>query len=393
MKPLSPTVAPLVPDRSEETTGSGISSPRASDSQDSGVLQPGPGSWPRRRWWMMLILIFTGQLALIFGLSNYAPPRIRRPAPAPELQFANGLSPELLALWDPTLFALPHRHGFSALVWNVRQPAETSVAPQAEPIDYLDFSGLGLGPGDEVITVAHTFAATANSIMFTGATPVFVDIEPDTYLIDAKRIEAAITPRTRAICPVHLFGLVADMEMIDAIAGRHGLTVVEDACQAHGATFRGLRAGSFGHGAFSLYATKNMTTGEGGFVTTSDPALADWLRVYRNQGQRSRYQFEMLGFNFRMTDITAAIGLVQLTKLDRNTSRRQALAARYSAALADLPIATPICPGMAPVFSSSQSHNSERPAPSWATSRSFTTCPPVSSKQTLCFADAQSTPA
>ena len=206
------------------------------------------------------------------------------------------------------------------------------------------FSGLGLGPGDEVITVAHTFAATANSIMFTGATPVFVDIEPDTYLIDAKRIEAAITPRTRAICPVHLFGLVADMEMIDAIAGRHGLTVVEDACQAHGATFRGLRAGSFGHGAFSLYATKNMTTGEGGFVTTSDPALADWLRVYRNQGQRSRYQFEMLGFNFRMTDITAAIGLVQLNKLDRNTSRRQAIAARYSAALADLPIATPIVP-------------------------------------------------
>ena len=206
------------------------------------------------------------------------------------------------------------------------------------------FSGLGLGPGDEVITVAHTFAATANSIMFTGATPVFVDIEPDTYLIDAKRIEAVITPRTRAICPVHLFGLVADMEMIDAIAGRHGLTVVEDACQAHGATFRGLRAGSFGHGAFSLYATKNMTTGEGGFVTTSDPALADWLRVYRNQGQRSRYQFEMLGFNFRMTDITAAIGLVQLNKLDRNTSRRQAIAARYSAALADLPIATPIVP-------------------------------------------------
>ena len=206
------------------------------------------------------------------------------------------------------------------------------------------FSGLGLGPGDEVITVAHTFASTANSILFTGATPVFVDIEPDTYLIDAKLIEAAITPRTRAICPVHLFGLVADMEMIDAIADRHGLTVVEDACQAHGATFRGLRAGSFGHGAFSLYATKNMTTGEGGFVTTSDPALADWLRVYRNQGQRSRYQFEMLGFNFRMTDITAAIGLVQLTKLDRNTSRRQALAAHYSAALADLPIATPIVP-------------------------------------------------
>ncbi|HKG56512.1 MAG TPA: aminotransferase class I/II-fold pyridoxal phosphate-dependent enzyme, partial [Candidatus Limnocylindrales bacterium] len=126
------------------------------------------------------------------------------------------------------------------------------------------FAGLGLGPGDEVITVAHTFAATANAILFTGATPVFVDIEPDTYLIDAKRIERAITPRTRAIVPVHLFGLVADMAMIAAIADRHGLVVVEDAAQAHSATFRGRAAGSFGHGAFSLYATKNLTTAEGG---------------------------------------------------------------------------------------------------------------------------------
>ncbi len=206
------------------------------------------------------------------------------------------------------------------------------------------FSGLGLGPGDEVITVAHTFAATANAILFTGATPVFVDIEPDTYLVDAAKIEAAITPRTRVICPVHLFGLVADMDMIDAIADRHGLAVVEDACQAHGGTFRGRRAGSFGHGAFSLYATKNMTTGEGGFVTTNDDSLADWLRLYRNQGMRSRYQFEMLGFNFRMTDVAAAIGLVQLAKLGRNTARRQAIAAAYDAAFADLPVRLPITP-------------------------------------------------
>ncbi len=206
------------------------------------------------------------------------------------------------------------------------------------------FAGLGLGPGDEVITVAHTFAATANAILFTGATPVFVDIEPDTYLIDANRIEAAITPRTRAIVPVHLFGLVADMDMIKAIADRHGLAVVEDACQAHGATFRGRAAGSFGHGAFSLYATKNMTTAEGGFITTDDDRLADWLRVYRNQGMRTRYQFEMLGYNFRMTDLAASIGLVQLTKLERNTVRRRAVAAGYDAAFADLPIVTPITP-------------------------------------------------
>jgi dTDP-4-amino-4,6-dideoxygalactose transaminase len=206
------------------------------------------------------------------------------------------------------------------------------------------FAGLGLGPGDEVITVSHTFAATANAILYTGATPVFVDIEPDTYLIDAKRIEAAITPRTRAIVPVHLFGLVADMDMIGAIADRYGLVVVEDACQAHGATFRGRRAGSFGHGAFSLYATKNMTTAEGGFVTTNDDRLADWLRLYRNQGMRARYQFEMLGYNFRMTDLAAAIGIAQLGKLDRNTARRQAIAASYDEAFADLPVARPVVP-------------------------------------------------
>jgi perosamine synthetase len=206
------------------------------------------------------------------------------------------------------------------------------------------FSGIGLEPGDEVITVSHTFAATANAILYTGATPVFIDIEPDTYLIDAKKIEAAITPRTRAICPVHLFGLVADMDMIRAIADRHGLIVVEDACQAHGATFRGRKAGSFGHGAFSLYATKNMTTAEGGFVTTNDDRLADWLRVYRNQGMRARYEFEMLGFNFRLTDLAAAIGLAQFDKLPRNTARRQAIAARYDEAFADLPVGLPVTP-------------------------------------------------
>jgi len=206
------------------------------------------------------------------------------------------------------------------------------------------FEGLGLGPGDEVITVSHTFAATANAILYTGATPVFIDIEADTYLIDAARIEAAITPRTRAIVPVHLFGLVADMEMIGAIADRHGLAVVEDACQAHGATYRGRKAGSFGHGAFSLYATKNMTTGEGGLATTNDDRLADWLRLYRNQGMRTRYAFEILGFNYRMTDINAALGLVQLAKLERNTERRRALASAYDEAFADLPLTVPVTP-------------------------------------------------
>jgi dTDP-4-amino-4,6-dideoxygalactose transaminase len=206
------------------------------------------------------------------------------------------------------------------------------------------YAGLGLEPGDEVITVSHTFNATVSSIIFAGATPVFVDIERDTYLIDAARIEAKITPRTRAISPVHLFGLVADMDMILAIADRYGLIVVEDACQAHGATFRGRRAGSFGHGAFSLYGTKNMTTGEGGFVTTNDDRMADFLRLYRSQGMRQRYHHEILGYNFRLTDISAAIGLVQFGKLERNTARRQGIAARYDEAFVGAPIRTPVTP-------------------------------------------------
>jgi dTDP-4-amino-4,6-dideoxygalactose transaminase len=206
------------------------------------------------------------------------------------------------------------------------------------------FAGLGIGPGDEVITVSHTFNATVSAILSTGATPVFVDIEPDTYDIDATRIEAAITPRTKAISPVHLFGLPADMPAIVAIAERHGLAIVEDACQAHLATVAGRPVGGFGHGVFSLYGTKNMTTGEGGLITTDDDRLADWIRLYRNQGMRERYRHEILGYNFRLTDIAAAIGLVQLDKLEGNTARRRAVAARYDEGFAGLPIGRPVVP-------------------------------------------------
>jgi len=206
------------------------------------------------------------------------------------------------------------------------------------------FAGLGLAPGDEVITVGHTFNATVSSILYTGATPVFVDIDPETFDIDPDRVAAAITPRTKAICPVHLFGLPADMDPLLELAERHGLAIVEDACQAHGAEYRGRRVGSFGHGAFSLYGTKNMTTGEGGLITTDDDALADWIRLYRNQGMRERYRHEILGYNFRLTDIAAAIGLCQLDKLERNTARRQAIAAHYDTAFADLPVVIPTVP-------------------------------------------------
>jgi dTDP-4-amino-4,6-dideoxygalactose transaminase len=206
------------------------------------------------------------------------------------------------------------------------------------------YAGLRLGPGDEVITVGHTFNATVSAILSSGATPVFVDIDPETYGMDPDALAAAVTPRTRAICPVHLFGLPADMDAVGEIAGRHALAIVEDACQAHGAEFGGRRVGSFGHGAFSLYGTKNMTTGEGGLITTDDDALADWIRLYRNQGMRERYRHEILGFNYRLTDVAAAIGLCQLDKLERNTLRRRTIAARYDEAFSDLPVVVPTVP-------------------------------------------------
>ena len=199
-------------------------------------------------------------------------------------------------------------------------------------------AGLGIGPGDEVVTVSHTTNATVSSILYTGASPVFVDIEPDTYLIDAARIEAAITPRTRAIYPVHLYGLVADMDMITAIADRHGLAVVEDGGGSHGATFRGRRSGSWGHGAFGLYGA-----GEGGLITTNDDRLADWIRRYRDHGRRG-HQAEILGFDFHLSEVAAAIGLVGLDRLGPGISARRAIAARYGAAFSDLPIRRPLVP-------------------------------------------------
>jgi dTDP-4-amino-4,6-dideoxygalactose transaminase len=181
----------------------------------------------------------------------------------------------------------------------------------------------GIGPGDEVITSPFTFIASANSVLYTGARPVFVDIKEDTFNIDPALIEAAITPRTKAIMPVHLYGLMADMDAIMAIAQRHNLAVIEDAAQAHGATNQGRPAGSFGTGAFSLYATKNMTTAEGGMVTTNDPAIAERVKLLRAHGMKVRYYHDMLGFNFRMTDMHAALGLAQIRKLPMFNERRR----------------------------------------------------------------------
>jgi dTDP-4-amino-4,6-dideoxygalactose transaminase len=179
-----------------------------------------------------------------------------------------------------------------------------------------------IGPGHEVITTPFSFIATANAILFTGARPIFVDIDPETLNLDAELVEAAITPQTRALLPVHLYGHAADMSALMAIAERHGLAVIEDAAQAHGAAYNGQRVGTWGTGCFSFYPTKNMTTAEGGILTTNDDEIAERARMLRSHGQSARYEHQMLGFNFRMTDIHAAIGLTQFQHLEEWNEQR-----------------------------------------------------------------------
>ncbi len=194
-------------------------------------------------------------------------------------------------------------------------------------------------PGcDEVITTPYTFFATAGSIWRVGAKPVFVDIEPETFNIDASRIEAAVTEHTKAILPVHLFGQVADMEPILAIAGRHGLAVIEDGAQAIGATYRGRKAGSMGTtGCFSFFPSKNLGgLGDGGMVTTQDEELADRLTQCRNHGSKPKYYHKWVGGNFRLDTIQAAGLLVKLGHLDDWSAKRRANAARYEELFADV---------------------------------------------------------
>ncbi|MCW3134981.1 MAG: DegT/DnrJ/EryC1/StrS family aminotransferase [Methanophagales archaeon] len=182
----------------------------------------------------------------------------------------------------------------------------------------------GIGKGDEVITTPFTFIATANAILFVGAKPVFVDVREDDFNIDVEKVKDAITERTKAIIPVHLYGQPCDMKAITDLAEDHNLHVIEDACQAHGAEFAGKKVGSFGTaGCFSFYPTKNMTTGEGGMLTTNSKEIAKKARMLRNHGSSARYMHEILGFNMRMTDISAAIGIEQLKKLPYFTKRRR----------------------------------------------------------------------
>jgi dTDP-4-amino-4,6-dideoxygalactose transaminase len=188
----------------------------------------------------------------------------------------------------------------------------------------------GVGAGDEVITTPFSFIATATSIIATGATPVFADISDDDFNLDPDRVRAAITERTRAVMPVHLYGNPARIVELRAICDEHGLALIEDAAQAHGAEVGGQRVGSFGTGAFSFYPTKNMTTGEGGIITTNDAGVAERAKMIRNHGQRERYRHDLLGLNWRMTDLAAAIGLVQLGHLEEWNNARIANASRLT---------------------------------------------------------------
>jgi perosamine synthetase len=181
---------------------------------------------------------------------------------------------------------------------------------------HLALAALDIGPGDEVIVPPLTFMSTVTAVLHQNAAPVFADIRPDTLCLDPADVEQRITPRTRAIIPVHLFGNAADMDALTALAEARGLHVIEDCAQAHGTRWQGRRVGSIGHmGAFSFYATKHMTTGEGGMVTTSDPALAERVRRLRSHGMANRDEHAELGWNYRMNEMAAAIGLVQLGKL------------------------------------------------------------------------------
>jgi dTDP-4-amino-4,6-dideoxygalactose transaminase len=210
---------------------------------------------------------------------------------------------------------------------------------------HLSLLAAGVGPGDEVITVPFTFVATASAICYAGARPVFVDVEPVTLTMDPARLEAAITPRTKAIVPVHIYGQMADMDGIAAIAERYRIPVVEDACQAHGAEYMGRRAGSIGlSGCFSFYPGKNLgACGEGGMVVTNSDDQARTMRMLRDWGQEQRYHHLLKGFNYRMDAIQGAILRIKLRHLEAWTEARRAHASRYARLLSGLPgLATPV---------------------------------------------------
>ena len=209
-----------------------------------------------------------------------------------------------------------------------------------------------IGPGDEVIVPSFSFIATATAVSMTGAKPVFVDVNEQTFGIDPAQVEDSVTPKTRAVIGVHLFGQPFDIPGIQHVCDSHNLILIEDAAQAQGAMYNGAKTGGFGQfGCFSFYATKNMTTGEGGMVTTGDKAYSERLRLLINHGQSEKYLHTRLGYNYRMTDIAAAIGLVQLKKLEKFNMRRRKNAEYYDTHISVNGLVTPsVAPGMYHVY-------------------------------------------
>jgi dTDP-4-amino-4,6-dideoxygalactose transaminase len=202
---------------------------------------------------------------------------------------------------------------------------------------HLALLASGIGKGDEVLTTPFSFIATANSILYCGATPVFADINERTFNIDPRKVEEKVTKKTKAVLIVHLYGQPCEMDELTKICKDRGLKLIEDACQAHGATYKGKKAGGFGEcGVFSFYPTKNMTTGEGGMITTDNPEIAKKARLQREHGSKSKYHHETLGYNYRMTDIAAAIGLAQLRKLDTFNQKRSENATRLTETLEEI---------------------------------------------------------
>jgi dTDP-4-amino-4,6-dideoxygalactose transaminase len=207
----------------------------------------------------------------------------------------------------------------------------------------LSLRAYGIGPGDEVIVPAHTFIATAAAVTFSGARPILVDVDPATYNLDVAKIESAVTQRTKAIIPVHLYGLPAEMDAILSVADRRGLVVIEDACQAHGALYRDQRAGSLGHAAaFSFYPTKNLGgCGDAGMVTTGDASVAEKVRAMRNCGQKQKYYHELPPYNHRMDTLQAVMLGVKLRYLEDWIEARQRNAALYTELFAGTDVVTP----------------------------------------------------
>lgn len=196
------------------------------------------------------------------------------------------------------------------------------------------YAALGISAGDEILVPDMTYVSTATSAMYLGARPVFIDIELQSYCIDPEQLEKAITPRTKAIVPVHYAGQTAEMDRIQEVARQHDLFVIEDAAEAHLSEYSGRYAGTLGDvGIFSFTPSKPMTTGEGGMLVTNDPALAERARLIREFGDTGKFQWDSLGLNFRMPEVMGAIGLVQLEKLSEAVARRRAIAARYTSAL------------------------------------------------------------